>query len=196
MPGVDAVAMGLSLANAGYRPVPVFNGSPPPTTPRHPREPSPKSPAVVDVESILAALVQGADTLRNIKILSTAPPAFLVDLSRSTPSQPLRQGLYDNRSWIYTTDVPSANLLHDEGITGLILVTAFREPRASDLDHVLRIWAKHGLAIRHRSLRDPGPPVPLKLPRPSWLTGLKLWMKGYFISPILGHGSFVSGSSS
>src|SRR2546421_135826 len=76
MPGVEAVAMGLALAAAGYRPVPVFNGSPPPIKPRHPRVPSPVSPAVVDVESVLAAIVGGADTLRNLKILPTAPPAF------------------------------------------------------------------------------------------------------------------------
>ena len=196
MPGVEAVAMGLSLAEAGYRPVPVFNASPPPITPRHPREPSPKSPAVVDVESILAALVRGADTLRNIKVLSTAPPAFLIDGSRSTSSRPLREGLYDNRSWIYTTDFPSADLLRDEGVTGLILVTTSREPPATDLDHVLRVWARHGLAIRRQSLQEPGPPVPLTLPRPSWFTGIKLWVKGHFVSPVLGHGSFVSGSSS
>jgi hypothetical protein len=196
MPGVKAVAMGLALADAGYCPVPVFNAAPPPIKPRHPHEPSPESPAVVDVESILAALVQGADTLRNIKILSTASPAFLVDRCRSTPSRPLRQGLYDNRSWLYTTDFPSADLLRDEGITGLILVTDSREPPAPDLEHVLRVWARHGLAIHHQSLPEPGPAVRLKLPRPSWLTGIKLWLRGCFVSPVLGRGFFITGSSS
>jgi hypothetical protein len=196
MPGVEVVAMGLALAEAGYFPVPVFNASPPPIKPRHPREPSPESLAVVDVESILAALVQGADILRNIKIPWTAPPAFLVDQYRSTPCRPLRDGLYDNRSWLYTTDFPSADLLRSEGITELILVTASREPPAPDLEHVLRVWAKHDLAIFHQSLWEPGPPVPLKLPRPSWLTGFKLWLRGCFVSPVLGHGAFVSHSSS
>jgi hypothetical protein len=196
MPGVEAVATGLALAEVGYRPVPLFNASPPPIKPRHPHEPPPESPAVVDVDSILAAIVQCTDALRQIKIPSTAPPAFLIDQLRSTPSRPIRDGLYDNRSWVYTTDFPTADLLRDEGITGLILFTASYEPPAADLDHLLRVWAKGGLAIRRQTLWEPGPPAPLELPRPSWLTGLKLWLKGRFVDPVVGHGSFVSSSSS
>jgi hypothetical protein len=195
MPGVEAVAMGLALAGAGYRPVPVFNASPPPTLPRHPHEPSPESPAVVDVESILAAIVQGADALKSLELPSTAPPAFLVDQLRSTPSRPLREGLYDNRSWVYPTDFPSADLLRDEGVTGLVLVTASHTPLASDLEHVLRIWAKHGLPIFEKPLWKPGTPIPMRLRRPSWLTAVGLWLHRQVFDPVLGHGSFVTGSS-
>jgi hypothetical protein len=195
LPGVEAVAMGLSLAEAGYRPVLVFNASPPPIKPRHPLEPLPESPALVDVDSILAAIVQGAEALRQIKIPSTAPPAFLINQFRSTPSRPIADRLYDNRSWLYTFDFPTADLLRDEGITGLILFTASREAPATDLEHLLRVWAKDGLAVRYKYLWDPDPPAPVTLPRPSWLTGIKLWLKGSFVHPIRGHGSFVSGSS-
>ena len=108
MPGVRSLAMGLSLAAEGYRLVPMFSGSLPPAQPRHPQKAAPASPAVVDVESILAAIVQSADRIASIALASAAPPAFLIDQLRSTPSQPLAAARYDNRSWIYTTDFPSA----------------------------------------------------------------------------------------
>jgi hypothetical protein len=196
MPGVDAVAMGLALAEAGYRPVPLFNASPPPIPPRHPLEPPLTSPAVVDVESILGAIVKGAEALGNLEILPTAPPAFLIDQFRSTPSRPLMQGVYDNRSWVYATDFPSADRFRNEGITGVILATASRESPASDLEHVLRTWAGSGLDIDHHRPGESGLPAPLELGRPSWLDGIKLWWRSrYLLDPVLGHGSFVPGSS-
>jgi hypothetical protein len=192
LPGVEAVAMALSLAEAGYRPVLVFNASPPPTRPRHPREPSPELPAAVDVESILAAIVEGAERLRNIKVPESAPPSFVIDQARSNPMRPIREGTYDNRSWVYTTDFPSAELLRTEGITGLVLYWGPTGCLAPDLEHVLRVWARHGLDVFRQPIRG-GPPQPLRLARPSWFTGVKLWMKGLLLDPIRGHGSFVSG---
>lgn len=195
MPGVEAVAMGLALAEVGYRPVPLFNASPPPVRPRHPSEPASDSPAVVDVESILAAIVRGAETLEAIKVPPTAPPAFLIDRFRSTPTRPIREGVYDNRSWVYTTDFPSADLLRAEGITGLIFATASPIPPEPDLDHLLRVLTKHGLDIRSQPLWRPASPEPLRLPRPSWFTAIRLRLKSLFVDPLLGHGSFVRGSS-
>jgi hypothetical protein len=195
LPGIEAVAMGLALAEAGYRPVPVFSGAPPPMTPRHPVERF-ESPAVVDVDSILATIVRGAETLRDLEIPSTAPPAFLIDQDRSTLSRSLLEGLYDNRSWVYTTDFPSAARLVDEGVTGLTFFTGSRKPPERDLEHVLRVWARDGLAISDRPAWRDGPPLPLRLPSPSWFTGIKFWIGRMFVNPTLGHGSFVPPASS
>ena len=194
-PGVEAVAMGLSLAEAGYRPVLVFNGHSLRPCRGHPSEPAPESPAVVDVESILAAIVQGAERLRNRKIPSTAPPAFVIDQFRSSPSRPLQQGAYDNRSWVYKTDFPSADRFRSEGISRLIVFTDAREPLAMDLEHILRVWDRDGLAVLLQPEWGPGPPEPLRLRRPSWISGVRLWMRGLFSDPVRGRGFFVSVSS-
>jgi hypothetical protein len=54
LPGPQSVFVGLALAQMGYRPVPLFNACPPPAN-----YPPPSRLAVVDMDSILAALVQG-----------------------------------------------------------------------------------------------------------------------------------------
>ena len=57
LPGAAAVRLGLALAGRGYRPVPVFNACPPPLGPE-----ATAAPAVIDVDTILAALVDGASS--------------------------------------------------------------------------------------------------------------------------------------
>jgi hypothetical protein len=194
MPGTAAVSLGLSLAEAGYRPVPVFGGSLPPIRPRHPSEPTPDSPAVVDVDSILAAILIGADRLATTQLALSAPPAFLIDKLRSNKNRPLSAGCYDNRSWIYTTEFPSGQRLGSAGVNGVLLITASTGALAEDLEHLLRVWSAQGCKIEIKRLSDPGPPKPFMPTRPSWLTGFKLWLSSLFVDPVLGRGHFISGS--
>ncbi|XHX78518.1 MAG: hypothetical protein RBJ76_00840 [Stenomitos frigidus ULC029] len=91
LPGAEAVAMGLALAARGYRPVPLFNACPPPS----PVQVAPQV-AVIDVDSILTALVDGCDRLRQVRLPDNAPPAFLLDSLRQQPTQPVSVGLFDN----------------------------------------------------------------------------------------------------
>ena len=56
-PGPQSVFAGLAMAERGYRPVPLYNACPPP-----PDYPPQSRQAVVDMDSILAALVRGADS--------------------------------------------------------------------------------------------------------------------------------------
>src|SRR3954452_24194 len=112
LPGAAGVHLGLALAAAGYRPVPLYNAVPPPA------EGDPGASVVV-VEPVLAALARGADRLRASPPPADAPPAlpppraapppaFLLDADRQTARRDLAPGEFDNRSVVFPTDVPSA----------------------------------------------------------------------------------------
>ena len=119
LPGVESVAMGLALAERGYRPVPLFNACP--ATPSTDAETG-LLLAVVDVEAVLTALVDGCDRLRQLRLPEDAPPAFLLDAHRQRSAQPLDEGMFDNRSVVFATDFPSANSLIAQRIQQVILI--------------------------------------------------------------------------
>jgi hypothetical protein len=169
LPGVTSVYLGLALAATGYRPVPLFNAWPPPTD----GEPG---TAVVPVEPILAALVQGAERLRAALSPADAPPAFLLDADRQTPRRDLLPGAFDNRSVVFPTDFPSAVRLAAHGVTGAVLVREQPGPIGDDLEDALRPWQADGLRLEVKWLSDPGPPVPLTLPRRTWWNRLRRWL--------------------
>src|SRR6185503_10656841 len=105
--GADSVCAGLTLANRGYRPIPLFNAMP-----------SPGSfgilggvPALIDVAPISTALWLGAEQLAQLDLLPEAPPAFLLDANRRGEGLLAAPGHFDNRSISFVTDFPSANFL-------------------------------------------------------------------------------------
>jgi hypothetical protein len=66
LPGAEAVQAGLLLAERGFCPVPLFNGTSGPA-------------AAVDVQPIAQALLAGAEAMKSRAIAPGAPPAFLLD---------------------------------------------------------------------------------------------------------------------
>jgi hypothetical protein len=169
LPGATSVHLGLALAAADYRPVPLFNACPPPTD----GEPG---VAVVLVEPILAALVQGAEWLRAVSLPVDAPPAFLLDADRQTPRRDLSPGAFDNRSVVFPTDFPSAARLAAHGVNRAVLVRERPGPIGDDLEDALRPWQTDGLQLEVKWLSVPGPPVLLTLPRRTWWNRLRRWL--------------------
>lgn len=154
LPGAQSVELGLALARAGYRPVPLFN------TADHPA-------AVVNVRPVLDQLKAGAEEVSRLPARPGAPPAFLLDSGRGTGLP--GPGKFDNRWIVFPQDFPSATFLLAQGVRRVVLLqpkTPADQPQ-EDLAHVLRRWQEAGVEIY---LQDPSvdePPRPLTVQRPS-----------------------------
>jgi hypothetical protein len=134
LPGKDSVELGVSLAQRGYRPVPLYNACPGPA-------------AVVQLEDIMEGLVQAGPMLEALRIDAHAPPAFLLDSGRTRADAPVAPGRFDNRWVVFPQDFPSANLLLSAGIMRVLLLRREAAHPADDLAHVLRRWQESGLII-------------------------------------------------
>jgi hypothetical protein len=152
LPGAVAVHAGLSLAERGFRPVPLFNGTMGPS-------------ALIDVEPIVEALHAGAERVRDRRIAGDAVPAFLLD-SRRRAGTP-RPGAYDNRWVVLPQDFPSGTLLRSKGIQRATLIQQDRLDVPKDLAHVLRRWQEHGIRLQTIELATGGR-ADVTVPRPSW----------------------------
>lgn len=133
--GAEAVHAGLVLADRGFRPVPLFNGTSGPMP-------------VIDVLPITRALVSGAERLRQRAIAEMAVPAFLLDSRRKGAGIAIKPGVYDNRWVTLPQDFPSGALLVSRGITAVTLIQRGGLSIAPDLAHVLRRWQGHGMTVR------------------------------------------------
>jgi hypothetical protein len=169
LPGAEAVRLGVALAGRGYRPVPVFNACPPPLDPGAGAGPR----AVIDVDTILAALVEGAEELRQYVLAADAPPAFLVDANRQRPLQPVRPGLFDNCSVLFVTDFPSANFLAAHDVRRALLVRERHGGIERDLAYVLRTWQRGGVPLAVKRGMEPGLVEPLVIG--GWWLLFDLW---------------------
>ena len=198
LPGAASVAMGLALADLGYQPVPLFNACPPPTRSPEGEWLGNTQVAIIDVDSILTALVEGCDRLQQIPLSDNAPPAFLIDAQRQQPMQPVSEGLFDNRSVVFITDFPSANFLAAQGIQNVLLVRQSRSGLAPDLAYTLRTWQTAGVELQIVALLETIQPQPLMLPPINWLTRwqarVSVWL-GLRPNPFGGFGNFVPESS-
>jgi hypothetical protein len=152
LPGADAVRTGLALAERGFRPIPLFNGT---------SGPSP----VIDVAPIAEALGGGAERLRHRRLATDAAPAFLLDSRRRTGAP--RPGAYDNRWVVLPQDFPSGTLLRSKGIHHATLIQQDRLDVAPDLAHVLRRWQDQGIQIHAVELTG-GSRADITVARPSW----------------------------
>lgn len=161
LPGPYAVDWGVQLARQGWRPIPLFVGSPAPI----PESGEPRE-AVVDVESILGRLVEATDTLKRLNLPPKAPPAFLVDSERGAAPH-LSAGMWDNRSLHFEADFPSAVFLKEHGITSVIRIATGDPPL--DLARVLRKWHDGGIELLSLSPMADAKLSPLRLPRHLWL---------------------------
>ena len=87
LPGAESVREGIALAKAGYRPVPIYNGT----------VEQPGSRAATDNRTVGTALIMAAEELAQIRIREDAPPAFLTDSGRMNQFR-MEASLFDN-SW-------------------------------------------------------------------------------------------------
>ena len=135
LPGAESVQAGLLLAQRGFCPVPLFNGT------------SGPSPAI-DVQPITGALAAGAESLKLRTIAPGAAPAFLLDSRRRGEGLTLKPGVYDNRWVALPQDFPSGALLVSRGFRVAVLLQRGNLPVPPDLAHVFRRWQDHGMVIR------------------------------------------------
>jgi len=162
LPSAAAVKAGLVLAEAGFRPVPLFNGA------RGPTSLTIGGSALVDNDPILSWLILGIETLSRCQLPDEAPPAFLLDSRRQAPAFNASPGRFDNRWIIFPQDFPSANFLRSQGISRVLLIqTDALRPPQEDLTHVLRRWQEAGLLVSVATPESAGNPQPLTVARPS-----------------------------
>jgi hypothetical protein len=143
LPGEDGVAESLLLAEAGYRPVPLYNGV----------FEKNEFAAVVAVRDLVRALYIGANTLKKTLIRNDAPPVFMLDSLRMRGASK-SPGTYDNRWCIFPQDMPSAAFLLKQGIRKVLVRTRADEisPTAriqDDVTHILRRYQDAGIKILH-----------------------------------------------
>ena len=158
LPGAEAVQAGLQLAERGFCPVPLFNGT------------SGLS-AAIDVQPIVRALVDGAAQLKARPPAPAAPPAFLLDSRRRGTGVTLKPGVYDNRWVTFPQDFPSGALLVNRGIRNATLLQRGNPPIEPDLAHVLRRWQEHGVTLRTIDVSTGQTTEGVTIPKPS---GFKL----------------------
>lgn len=133
LPGQDSIEMGLTLANKGYRPIPIFNGV----------EEQEGARATTDNQSIDTALFYGAKILEQISLSDDAPPAFLLDTNRLQRCK-IDDSIFDNSWDIYPQDIPSARYFKSQGIENIIVIC---DGISRDLKKILHDLKKKGLQI-------------------------------------------------
>ncbi len=135
LPGVESVKEGIALAKAGYRPIPVYNGTIEQQGAR----------ATVDNQSVGSGLRRGAALLQEIEIKEDAPPAFLLDSNRMNRYK-MEVSLFDNSWDIYPQDLPSAEYLQKSGIQRVMIIS---DVVSKDLKKILYEYQKKGIGIVH-----------------------------------------------
>lgn len=156
LPCADAVPLAVALARVGYRPVPLYNAIPG----------TPDVHEVVPMREVGAALVSWTPLLARAVVPADAPPAFMLNADRRTGRGAAGAGDHDNRSISLPTDFPSAGVLREQRITGVVVVqTEAGQPQA-DLAHALRRWQDAG--IRIEAMGADGRRGPIIVVRPAW----------------------------
>jgi len=158
LPGTKSVDAALTLARAGYQPVPLYNCSTGPS-------------ATIPVEDLQKALVDGAAVLKELNIDPKAPPAFLLDSRRMRGVIPPAPERFDNRWIIFPQDMPSGNFLQAQGIRQVVVLQDEGMIAQNDLEQALSRWKKSGLTIVAKNPSGTEPERPMVLRRPSLFFG-------------------------
>jgi hypothetical protein len=167
LPGAEGVFLGVSLAERGYCPVPLYNAIPLPGGGFVLDPFTSRSVAAVNILPVISALRQGAEQLVNLKIASDASPVFLLDANRHGDGRVMLPDEFDNRSVCFTTDFPSANFLVAHGFQRALLVQNHRQEPQPDLAHVLRRWQEGGIILERVRTDLPAVPERFEVARPS-----------------------------
>lgn len=158
LPGAESVFAGLQLARFGYRPIPLFNACPLALGASHFTLGTAEAPALVDVVSILRALERHTGALASMNLSESAPPAFLLDANRSRGPLFPGAGVFDNRSIVRASDLPSSEVLKQAGIRRIVLVRV-ADKLSHDLYAVLMSWQRGGLQIQTQTYAREWNPV-------------------------------------
>lgn len=180
LPKDSGVWIGLSLAQRGFRPVPLYNAAP-----------GPPDSSLVDVWPIVHALAGGTELLHRCRPPWGAPPAFLLDANRRGAGAIALPGRYDNRSISFPTDFPGAYLLLSRGIRRALLVVESGAHPQADLAHTLRRWQEAGIEIHLLSLISGLPAGLIEVKRPAfygWVWHRLLTTFGLRRNPLGGFG--------
>jgi hypothetical protein len=160
LPEESSISFGIALARKGYRPVPLFNCAPGPSS-------------VVPWQRLVSFLEAGAEELRRLNIQAEAPPAFLLDSKRLKPTLQPVAGTFDNRWMVFPQDFPSAGFLKAHGITKVILLQTDQSSLPQDdLAHVLLRWKLGGLELWTASPTQITGLQSLEVQRPSRFRGI------------------------
>lgn len=134
LPGHESVAAGVTLARAGWRPVPLYNSLP-------------ETEAIVEMAPVVAGLWAGAEVLQGLKLPDSAPPAFLLDSRRLKGPLFPPAGSFDNRAVCASSDLPTAEFLRGRGVWRVLLVQTGGARPQLDLLEILRVWKTAGMRI-------------------------------------------------
>lgn len=153
--GASSIKLGLALMAHRYRPIVAINACTGPDE-------------VIDMGPVLDALREGARFPRAFPRERSAPPAFLLDARRMSPTRPLLPGAFDNRWMIFRQDLPSADILRRRGLSRVVVVLG-EHAIADDLRHVLYAWQQGGIEILVKRINRELPAEPTTVESPSWL---------------------------
>jgi len=160
LPGKRGVEEALGLAQLGFRPVPLYNGTCASVGAR----------MLVEVRDILGALFSGTNELAALSIPSNALPVFMLDANRMLDGKyPGMPGEYDNRWSVLPQDMPSAAYLLQQGIRKVIVRTHSGKI-STDLSHVLCRYQEQKISILE--CPDTGMPRAMTVAKPSWFKNL------------------------
>lgn len=133
LPGAESVMEGLALANVGYRPIPIYNGT----------VEQPGARATVDNQTVGVALKWGAGILAEIDVSDDALPAFLTDSNRMHRFK-MDDTIFDNSWDVYPQDIPTAEHMLNNGIKKIVIVA---DKFSRDLKKVLYSYQKKKIEI-------------------------------------------------
>lgn len=111
LPGKESIELGISLANIGYRPIPLFNGT----------DEQQGSQATTDTYLIESCLINGSEKLKKVQLKNDANPVFLLDSFRTNRYRQ-RESIFDNSWDLYKQDIPSFEYFKKNDISKIIIV--------------------------------------------------------------------------
>ena len=112
LPGKESIELSISLANIGYRPIPLFNGT----------DEQIGSQSTTDTYIIESALINGCEKLKKITLAYNANPSFLLDSSRTNRYR-AKESIFDNSWDLYKHDIPSLSYFKKNGINKIIIIS-------------------------------------------------------------------------
>jgi hypothetical protein len=157
LPGGSAIETALALGRRGFRPVLSINASSEPDE-------------VVDMQPILALLVEGARFASSFPSGTAAPPAFILDSRRDGDGRQPPPGAFDNRWTIFPGDLPSGEQLRAAGI-GAVMIVHHRDTLHEDVEAIAWSYQRAGLEVRLADVRDHRVAVLSGAP-PGWISRL------------------------
>ena len=129
--GYNSINEGLALAELGWRPIPLYNG----TNEQY------GAMALVDNHGIECALLWGADGLKTLSFNKDAPPAFLLDSNRMHRYK-MKVSVFDNSWDLYNQDIPSPEYFISNGVDKIVIVG---EKIHKDLRTIFYVFQKNGI---------------------------------------------------